>query len=163
MSTLAILKSCIHALTSNPNIVYHTLCACMLLGFITHKYNKKLGSSRDLALLSVLLWYLVLSTTSTCSITFYQCTTIPTLIENSQFFVILVCILFKLAYMWPNLTKPVFHTHPILGIRRIITPGENKPVFSNFHQLFYEDIERFREIFRSVALCRVKLQAPEVE
>ena len=59
--------------------------------------------------------------------------------------------------------KPVFHTHPILELRRIITPGENKPLLSNFHQLFFEDIERFSETFRSVALCRVKLQAPEVE
>ena len=72
--------------------------------FITvlYKYNKKLGiskHSRDLALLSVLLWYLVLSTTSTCSSTFYQCTTVPTLIKNSLFFVILVCILFLLAYI----------------------------------------------------------------
>ena len=48
--------------------------------------------SRDLALLSVLLGYLVLNTTSTCSSTFYQCTTVPTLIENSQFFVILVLL-----------------------------------------------------------------------
>ena len=31
-----------------------------------------------------------MSTTLTCSSTFYQCTTVPNLIENSQFFVILV-------------------------------------------------------------------------
>jgi len=62
--------------------------------------------------------------------------------------------------MWPDLTKPDFHRHPILQVRRFITLSRS--AVCNQYQIFtccFMNIENFCV---KIAWCDIKLQLIEV-
>ena len=63
-------------------------------------------------------------------------------------------------YLWPDLTKPGFHTHPIW---RFITLSGSMALVSNFHLLLFEHGTILCENSRPIASSDVKLYLLEVQ